>query len=461
MFQNTSPLLIGGSATLAFANAYLNEFRLSNGIARWTAAFTPPNQAYYARLDQGGNDEATKLLLHFDHSVVDSAAGTLNPHIMTNYAAFDGNAFSTNILANILYVGADTWRATTPHATDLYFGSGNFTIDFWWYPMSSVAGDIVAKRATNTEMAPFLIYSGGSGVYIYLSYTGAAWDVVAFNPRQRHPQHLGAHCTRPQRPAAHGLRQRHASRTAEHRHQQALAEHQHPQHRRQYHGEHARLPRRTAYIKLCALDRAVHGVARTSALRTQPRDSTRLLLHFDGANASTVITDSTRFGISRGNASISGAAQLSTAQKKFGNTSLLLNGASYIAFPMSDDWEFYNFDFTIEWWEYRTAAGYSAIARDATTVYCPFLPGYQSGGNQVQYMSSNLSAWDVANARSMGSADAQHMGALRHRPQRQHLLHLQERNADRHMDLDAGACSRLQPAGARQIADFRKLHRLY
>ena len=54
-------------------------------------------------------------------------------------------------------------------------------------------------------------------------------------------------------------------------------------------------------------------------------------------------------------------------------------------------------------WEYRTAAGYSAIARDATTVYCPFLPGYQSGGNQVQYMSSNLSAWDVANARSMGA----------------------------------------------------------
>ena len=42
-----------------FTKGYLDEVRVSKGIARWTENFTPPTEAYTA-------DANTKLLLHFD-----------------------------------------------------------------------------------------------------------------------------------------------------------------------------------------------------------------------------------------------------------------------------------------------------------------------------------------------------------------------------------------------------------
>lgn len=63
----------------------------------------------------------------------------------------------------------------------------------------------------------------------------------------------------------------------------------------------------------------------------------KLLLHADGADASTTISDSSPSA--RGNATIVGNAQLDTAQKKFGTASILLDGAGdRIYFADSADW---------------------------------------------------------------------------------------------------------------------------
>ena len=73
---------------------------------------------------------------------------------------------------------------------------------------------------------------------------------------------------------------------------------------------------------------------------------TKLLLHFDGADALTVYTAETGQ-----NVTFSGTAQLDSAQQKFGTTSLLLDGNSdYITLPDSDDWHFGAGDFTIDFW---------------------------------------------------------------------------------------------------------------
>jgi hypothetical protein len=77
-------------------------------------------------------------------------------------------------------------------------------------------------------------------------------------------------------------------------------------------------------------------------------ETTKLLLNFNGTDgaASTVDTSSNSYDIS-----FFGTAQLDTDQKKFGTSSLFLDGNSdYITVPDSDDWSFGNGDFTVECW---------------------------------------------------------------------------------------------------------------
>src|SRR3990167_8969973 len=73
---------------------------------------------------------------------------------------------------------------------------------------------------------------------------------------------------------------------------------------------------------------------------------TKLLLHGDGSDASTTITDEIGKTVTA-----VGNAQLDTAQKKFGTASILLDGTGdYATVPDSDDWNFGAGDFTIDFW---------------------------------------------------------------------------------------------------------------
>lgn len=70
------------------------------------------------------------------------------------------------------------------------------------------------------------------------------------------------------------------------------------------------------------------------------------LLHLDGSNGSTTFTDRKGHTFTGG-----GSAALSTAEKKFGSASLLLNGTTqYIQSATSTDWEMGSGDFTFEAW---------------------------------------------------------------------------------------------------------------
>jgi hypothetical protein len=75
---------------------------------------------------------------------------------------------------------------------------------------------------------------------------------------------------------------------------------------------------------------------------------TELLLPFDGANGATTTSD-----LSDNNHSVTfgGTAQISTADKKIGESSLLLDGNSdYVSLPASSHFDFGTGDFTVECW---------------------------------------------------------------------------------------------------------------
>jgi hypothetical protein len=79
-----------------------------------------------------------------------------------------------------------------------------------------------------------------------------------------------------------------------------------------------------------------------------------LLLHFDGTNGSTTFTDSSSnsYSVTRG-----GSATISTAQSKFGGSSLLVTGGDdCVTVPAGGNFAYGTGDFTIEAWIYRTDA---------------------------------------------------------------------------------------------------------
>jgi hypothetical protein len=78
--------------------------------------------------------------------------------------------------------------------------------------------------------------------------------------------------------------------------------------------------------------------------------NTKLMLHMDGENGSTGFVDETGK-----TATNNGNVQISTTQSKFGGASCSFDGSGdYLTFADSEDWNFGNGDFTVDFWAKRT-----------------------------------------------------------------------------------------------------------
>lgn len=134
--------------------------------------------------------------------------------------------------------------------------------------------------------------------------------------------------------------------------------------------------------------------AASDATTCDPADCV-LLLHKDGADASTTFTDSSD---SAHTITVTGNAQVDTAQSKFGGASGLYDGSGdYIQMPSSTDWNFGTGDFTVDFWV-RFAADPSGEMRIFD------LGSYSSGkGLVVDYYSTSFNVMHNGNAGSSKS----------------------------------------------------------
>lgn len=101
----------------AFITGYLDEYRVSKGIARWTSNFTPTSIPY------GESD--IKLLLHLDNNVIDDTGKT----ITNNNVTFSDTVkkFGTH---SAIFNGTTSYLSVAD-SDDWDFGTGDFTIDAW------------------------------------------------------------------------------------------------------------------------------------------------------------------------------------------------------------------------------------------------------------------------------------------------------------------------------------------
>lgn len=111
-----------------------------------------------------------------------------------------------------------------------------------------------------------------------------------------------------------------------------------------------------------------------------------LLLHGDGPNGSTIFTDNSP---SPKTVTAAGNAQISTAQSKFGGSSIAFDGSGdRLTIPTSSAFEFGASDFTIELWLYRVGTGQQHLyeGRDNSVINRPLL--YLNASTQLAYYAN-------------------------------------------------------------------------
>lgn len=152
IFAGTAPFKMWGEINSGTHSAYLDEFRVSKGIARWTANFVPQGYEY------GGinlvDDAFTGALLHFNGPDADNnffdVAGPV--WVAINQAQID-TAQSKFGGSSGLFDGTSDYIYTFDYPV-FTFGAGDFTIDFWVRFNSVATAQIIYDgRANNTDVS--------------------------------------------------------------------------------------------------------------------------------------------------------------------------------------------------------------------------------------------------------------------------------------------------------------------
>lgn len=182
-------LTFGGRPTSGTqVNGWMDEIRVSKGVARHTSAFAAPGAPYEI---QGTYASEYKLLLHAEgldttQSIIDAA--TAKAVTAVNQAQLD-TADKKFGSSSLLFDGVDDYL-TTPDSADWNFSTGDFTVE-WWGKTSgtTVPYPVMEQRASNSDMFRIQFanvsgavlamdaYSGGSTLFSFHSsvITIAAW----------------------------------------------------------------------------------------------------------------------------------------------------------------------------------------------------------------------------------------------------------------------------------------------
>jgi hypothetical protein len=343
-----------------YAYHYIDEFRVSNGIARWTANFTVPVVGTYTP----DPDMNTVLLMHFDNNMADSS----------QYKRGGATAVGAAVVATItrtpfggsygLYLNGTNSYITYPDHADWSIGD-DYTIDMWIWPQAWPAAGQAACLATHWAGDGWLMMllsdgnitmlqrqaSAGGDFSVYAAAAGLTintWHHIAFVRAGRVNKIYvdgvgGPPLTTPALPVVSSLL-----------YVGMLAGSSYPL---------------NGYIDEL---RITKGKALWTANFTPPnapyprQEETVLLLHYDNG-----FDDSSQKRRGRGNSN----ASITTAQKKFGTQSLMLSGAQYHWYPDAADFDFDNGDFTIDCWLYSLDNGsvnqralFGAMNGDTTNV---------------------------------------------------------------------------------------------
>jgi len=156
-----------GATVITFANpwlGYMNDLRIVKGSAVYTSAFTPPTAPLTAITN-------TSLLLNYTN------AGILDNAMMNDLETVGNAQISTSVKkygTGSMYFDGSGDRLFEPSNQNFNFGTGDFTIELWAYPISQGGHG----NSNNDCLIDFRPATGGGAygtLYIFSSGTGVYW----------------------------------------------------------------------------------------------------------------------------------------------------------------------------------------------------------------------------------------------------------------------------------------------
>ena len=336
-------------------SGYVDELRFSK-VARYSGNFSPPLEPYFGMLNDYGNDDATRILLHMDGTngaqvFTDSAKSQSQPHVVTALGAAKTSTVQVKLGSASAQVAA-TDLVSIAKSTESFFGNaGNFTVDLWVYLTSGTAGHLYTARSSNATYSPFSLTHVGSGVLqVLLSFSGSTWDwgpvTIGTIPLNQWV-HVAVILDRPSFRAFINGAQSYV-----------------------YPGFNSGWPwfaypvsvgnlpdyaGNTGFldeVRFSNISRWKPGFSLATAAYN-PDLNTKLLMHMDGANGGAIFPDGSP--LVRGNATVAtGAVTTVAGAGRFGSSSAWFNGSGYLSYPTSPDWN-QNVDFTIDFWAFLGA----------------------------------------------------------------------------------------------------------
>jgi hypothetical protein len=144
----------------------ISNARVVNGSAVYTAGFTPPTAPITAITN-------TQLLLNFTN------AGIFDSAMMNNLETVGNAQVSTSVVkygtGSMAFDGSGDWL-TIPYSQNINFGTGNFTIEGWFY-LSSFANQyyVLGGTWTTGSSDEWLVQIENNGTMRFLTSAGTSF----------------------------------------------------------------------------------------------------------------------------------------------------------------------------------------------------------------------------------------------------------------------------------------------